>query len=133
MGFLSLPALMRRSPEASPRGAENSVVLISAKVIVPILREKDTIIATGTGFALRGKIYKCEHVVSDSQDITVTLRSGKVLPAKILRTNKDTDLAELGTDEVPPSLVLRDRPPRVLEKVWEIGNPTKLRWVTTSG
>src|SRR5439155_17099340 len=87
----------------------------------------------GTGFALNGKIYTCDHVVHSAKKITVIFSNGKQQPAKLLREDADTDLAELQIPHPPRSLVLRRNPPHFFESVSEIGNPSDLQFVTTTG
>src|SRR5439155_16428637 len=91
------------------------------------------LVAHGSGFALNGKIYTCDHVVTGATKITVVFSNGEKEPATLLREDKETDLAELQIAHPPRSLVLRTQPPRFFEKVWEIGNPSDLRFVTTNG
>ncbi len=87
----------------------------------------------GTGFALSGRIYTCAHVVEGAKTVYVTLRDGRYQWARVLRTDKGSDLAELQVGDMPPDLVLRSYPPVFPERVWEIGNPVGLRFVTTTG
>ncbi len=105
----------------TPSWAERSIVFISADD------------SHGTGFAMNNRIYTCEHVIHGAKQIYVTLRDGRFQWARVLRSDEDCDLAELEIGDMPPCLCLRSYSPRFLERVWEIGNPANLRWITTTG
>lgn len=98
------------------------------------------VIHKGTGFAVNGRIYTCEHVIHGSTEISVTLNCSRrapgaceAQPAKLIRSNEKIDLAELKIEHPPHSLTLRSYPPRWLESVWQIGNPGPLAFVITAG
>jgi S1-C subfamily serine protease len=136
VAFSSFFVLTSSFPVSPPSWAEKSIVVISAEIDQPILTFPflpEPVTHSGTGFALAGHIYTCAHVIRGSKKITVTLRTGKKQEATLLRVDLPADLAELEIADMPPCLFLRAAAPHFFEKVWEIGNPGDLRFVTTTG
>ncbi len=87
----------------------------------------------GTGFAVNGRIYTCEHVVHNATAISVTLRNGKIEKAKVTKSDDKIDLAELEIENMPPCLSLRSYAPRGFESVSQIGNPAGMRFIRVYG
>ena len=93
----------------------------------------------GSGFFLdrEGHIITNHHVVADALDIQVTLSGGLVVPAKVVGSDADSDLAVLQVD-IPPDLSvpleLGDSSTlQVGQRVVAIGNPYGLEHTVTSG
>lgn len=92
-----------------------------------------------SGFFLdrKGHIITNHHVVADALDIQVTLSSRLVVPAEVVGSDVDSDLAVLRVD-VPPELSvpleLGDSSTlQVGQRVIAIGNPYGLEHTVTSG
>ena len=88
--------------------------------------------AAGTGFIFDkdGYIATNNHVVADAGEVTVTMYDGRELPAKVVGTDPDTDLAVLKVDanEPLPYVEFADSDAvRVGDPVIAIGNPFGLR------
>lgn len=93
----------------------------------------------GSGFFLdrEGHIITNHHVIADALDIQVTLSSGLTVPAKVVGSDADSDLAVLQV-EVPSDLSvpleLGDSSNlQVGQRVIAIGNPFGLEHTVTSG
>lgn len=127
------------SISACARSVEQSIVSIDVTLDIPahieLFGETDTRTVTlhGTGFAVNGRIYTCEHVIHEVSGIEVRLKNGKKEIAKLTKSDEKTDLAELKIANMPPSLQIRDQVPQPMEPVTEIGNPFDIGWITTSG
>lgn len=120
--------------QAQPDQAGQSVVLIeSESTEEPLPGLIITVVHSGTGFAVEGSIYTCEHVIHGAKKITVTLRTGNKQPAKLIRFDVLTDLAELEIARPPISLRLRTTAPHWFEAVFQIGNPGPIRFAMTAG
>ena len=93
-------------------------------------------LAQGSGFFISsdGYIVTNNHVVDHASDVTITLASGKTMPAKVIGVDKKTDLALLkaqGSDY--PFVKFASRPPRVGDWVIAVGNPFGLGGTVTAG
>ncbi|MGQ9566615.1 MAG: S1C family serine protease [Anaerolineae bacterium] len=93
----------------------------------------------GSGFFWdrEGHIITNHHVVADALDIQVTLSSGLIVPASVVGSDTDSDLAVLRVD-VPPDLSvpleLGDSSAlQAGQRVIAIGNPYGLEHTVTSG
>jgi serine protease Do len=94
--------------------------------------------AAGTGFILNkdGYIATNNHVVADAGEVTVTMYDGRELPAKVVGTDPDTDLAVLkvDSDKPLPYVEFADSDKvRVGDPVIAIGNPFGLGDSVTAG
>jgi serine protease Do len=94
--------------------------------------------ALGSGFIIdpSGYVVTNNHVVDDATDINVTLTTGKSYPAKLIGTDKKTDLALLKIDSPTalPSVTFGDSDAvRVGDWVMAVGNPFGLGGSVTSG
>lgn len=92
---------------------------------------------TGSGVILRsdGHIITNAHVVQGAQQVEVTLASGDSLPAKVVGTDPDTDVAVVKVDRpgLPAAVVGSARDLEVGELVVAIGSPLGLRQTVTAG
>ncbi|HUO54194.1 MAG TPA: Do family serine endopeptidase [Rhodoblastus sp.] len=93
--------------------------------------------ALGSGFIISsdGYVVTNNHVVDGSTDVTVTLEGGKTVPAKIIGTDKKTDLALLKITEpgTYPYVQFANSMPRVGDWVIAVGNPFGLGGTVTAG
>ena len=94
--------------------------------------------ALGSGFIIdpSGYVVTNNHVVDDATDINVTLTTGKTYPAKLIGTDKKTDLALLKIDSPTalPSVTFGDSDAvKVGDWVMAVGNPFGLGGTVTSG
>jgi serine protease Do len=94
--------------------------------------------AAGTGFILNkdGYIATNNHVVADAGKVTVTLYDGRELPATVVGTDPDTDLAVLKVDAGKPLPYVEfadSDKVRVGDPVIAIGNPFGLGDSVTAG
>jgi len=93
--------------------------------------------ALGSGFFISGDGYIVtnEHLVSDGKRIEVTSDSGKTYQAKVVGTDRQTDLALIritaGSDF--PFVRFAADPPRIGDWVLAIGNPFGLGGTVTAG
>jgi serine protease Do len=91
----------------------------------------------GSGFIISpdGYVVTNNHVVDNAKEVEVALDSGKTLPAKIIGTDKRTDLALLKiTDGAKfPFVDWSATPPRVGDWIIAVGNPFGLGGTVTAG
>ena len=105
---------------------------------VPQMPGAPPAMAAGTGFILNkdGYIATNNHVVADAGKVTVTMYDGRELPAKVVGTDPDTDLAVLkvDSDKPLPYVEFADSDKvRVGDPVIAIGNPFGLGDSVTAG
>ena len=94
--------------------------------------------ALGSGFIVdpAGYVVTNNHVIDDATDINVTLTTGKTYPAKLIGTDKKTDLALLKIESPTPlpTVSFGDSDAiRVGDWVMAVGNPFGLGGTVTSG
>jgi serine protease Do len=94
--------------------------------------------ALGSGFIIdpSGYVVTNNHVVDDASEVSVTLTTGKSYTAKVIGTDKKTDLALLKIDSPTPlpAVAFGDSDAvRVGDWVLAVGNPFGLGGTVTSG
>ena len=92
--------------------------------------------AQGSGFFISsdGYLVTNNHVVENATDVTITMDDGKTLPAKVVGTDKKTDLALLkASGEDFPHVDFARTAPRVGDWVIAVGNPFGLGGTVTAG
>ncbi len=92
--------------------------------------------AQGSGFFISadGYIVTNNHVVDHASDVTITLASGKTMPAKVIGVDKKTDLALLKAQGDGFAYVaFASKAPRVGDWVIAVGNPFGLGGTVTAG
>lgn len=94
-------------------------------------------IALGSGFIISadGYIVTNNHVVENATDVTVKFDDGRVLPARIVGTDKKTDLALLKIIQpgTYPFVQFAKKSPDVGDWVIAVGNPYGLGGTVTAG
>ena len=98
----------------------------------------EDVTALGSGFIIdsSGYVVTNNHVVEDASDIVVTLNDGKDYPAKLIGTDKKTDLALLKIDAGKPLPTVsfgNSDVARVGDWVLAVGNPFGLGGTVTTG
>ena len=92
--------------------------------------------AQGSGFFVSadGFIVTNNHVVDHASEVTITLASGKSMPAKVIGVDKKTDLALLKAQGADfPNVAFASKAPRVGDWVIAVGNPFGLGGTVTAG
>lgn len=93
--------------------------------------------AQGSGFFISpdGYIVTNNHVVENASDVQVVMDDGKILPAKVVGTDKKTDLAllKVNTGSNYPYVDFAAKAPRVGDWVLAVGNPFGLGGTVTAG
>jgi serine protease Do len=93
--------------------------------------------AQGSGFIISadGYVVTNNHVVENASDVSVTIEGGKTVAAKVLGTDKKTDLALLKISEAGtyPYVQFSGETPRVGDWVIAVGNPFGLGGTVTAG
>ncbi|PPQ39003.1 serine protease Do [Rhodoblastus acidophilus] len=93
--------------------------------------------AQGSGFIISsdGYVVTNNHVVENATDVSVTLDGGKTVSAKVIGTDKKTDLALLKINEAGtyPYVQFSGETPRVGDWVIAVGNPFGLGGTVTAG
>jgi serine protease Do/2-alkenal reductase len=107
----------------------------SADSVIPPPKAEE---ALGSGFVIdpAGYIVTNDHVIDGATAVTVTFQDGTILPANVVGTDKDGDLAVLKVDagHKLPSLSFGDSTKlRVGDWVMAIGNPYGLAGSTSAG
>jgi serine protease Do len=97
---------------------------------------KEVITGQGSGFFISADGYAVtnNHVVQNTEDVTVTTDDGKTYTAKVIGTDSRTDLALIKIDGNSfPYVKLADAAPRVGDWVLAVGNPFGLGGTVTAG
>jgi serine protease Do len=93
--------------------------------------------ALGSGFIISadGYVVTNNHVVEHASDVTLTLDDGHTVPAKVVGTDKKTDLALLKITEGGnfPHVDFASKEPRIGDWVIAVGNPFGLGGTVTAG
>ncbi|WP_158806878.1 Do family serine endopeptidase [Beijerinckia sp. L45] len=93
--------------------------------------------AQGSGFFISpdGYLVTNNHVVEHATDVQLVTDDGKTLPAKVIGTDKKTDLALLKVTEKGtfPFVKFAEKAPRVGDWVIAVGNPFGLGGTVTAG
>ncbi len=93
--------------------------------------------AQGSGFIISsdGYVVTNNHVVENATDVSLTLDNGKTVPAKVVGTDKRTDLAllKIEDDGSYPHVDFAAAAPRVGDWVIAVGNPFGLGGTVTAG
>lgn len=92
--------------------------------------------AEGSGFFISADGYAVtnNHVVENAKTVQVTTDDGKTLPAKVVGTDPNTDLAVIKVDGANfPFVKFADREPRIGDWVVAVGNPFGLGGTVTAG
>jgi serine protease Do len=96
-----------------------------------------TTLAQGSGFFISsdGYIVTNDHVVDKATDVEVVMDDGKIIPAKVVGTDKKTDLAllKVSTGSNYPYVSFSEKTPRVGDWVLAVGNPFGLGGTVTAG
>ena len=91
----------------------------------------------GSGFIVRGDgvILTNAHVVNDAEEVVVKLTDRREFTARVLGTDKPTDIAVLKIDaqDLPAVPTVAPQPPRVGEWVLAIGSPFGFESTVTAG
>lgn len=135
---LAAPAVV--SVIASPDQAEQMALKRSApnlNTAEPSEEEEDFFADMGSGVIVstEGYVLTNNHVLSDASDIDVQLSDGRRVPARVIGTDPDTDLAVLKIDiGAAPAIALGDSGSlQVGDPVLAIGNPFGVGQTVTSG
>jgi serine protease Do len=93
--------------------------------------------AQGSGFIISpdGYVVTNNHVVENATEVTLTTDDGKTLPAKVVGTDKKTDLAllKITTPGTYQHVEFAAKSPRVGDWVIAVGNPFGLGGTVTAG
>ena len=91
----------------------------------------------GSGFILSddGYVMTNNHVIENSTEITVTLNDGNVMPAKLIGTDKRSDLAllKISGDDLPTVKIGDSKQLKIGEWVLAIGSPFGFDHTVTAG
>ncbi len=95
------------------------------------------VVGEGSGFFISADGYAVtnNHVVDHATQVKVTTEDGKTYPAKVVGTDKKTDLALIKVDGRNdfPFIAFADKAPRIGDWVLAVGNPFGLSETVTAG
>jgi len=95
------------------------------------------VVGEGSGFFISADGYAVtnNHVVDHATQVKVTTEDGKAYPAKVVGTDKKTDLALIKVDGHKdfPFIAFADKEPRIGDWVLAVGNPFGLSETVTAG
>ena len=95
------------------------------------------VVGEGSGFFISADGYAVtnNHVVDHATQVKVTTEDGKTYPAKVVGTDKKTDLALIKVDGHHdfPFIAFADKEPRIGDWVLAVGNPFGLSETVTAG
>ena len=103
---------------------------------LPEPREKvKTALGSGVIVSREGHIITNHHVIADMDKIEVQLTDGRVLPAKLIGTDEQTDIAivKIDADKIEPLPLGDSDDVRVGQMVFAVGNPFGLQETVTQG
>ncbi len=128
----------RRTPVVEAvQQALPSVVNIEADIESPGALTKDTSRGSGFVYDTEGHIVTNQHVIDQADKVTVRFSDGTVLPAKIVGSVKDSDLAVVEYDktkvDVKPLKLADSSTVTVGTRTIVIGNPFSLQGTMTQG
>ncbi len=97
--------------------------------------QTQTVEGGGSGIIIKadGYIVTNEHVVTDAEDVVVILKNGKEYPAKVVGTDKSTDIAilKIEAEGLVAAQLGQSSALRVGEMAVAIGNPIGLKFANT--
>jgi len=98
-------------------------------------KKRQNSLGSGVIIDAKGFILTNHHVIDGADEISVVLSSGRVLKAKVIGSDPDTDLAILhtGFDDLPPISIGKISNIRVGDVVLAIGNPFGVGQTVTMG
>src|SRR5229473_3949351 len=137
----NLAEIERTSIEIFERASPSVVQVVGrADGIAALPSEDENVPAqSGTGFVwdAAGDIVTNDHVVEGTSSLAVRLASGQVLPAKLVGTAQNYDLAVIRVDNTrslpPPIAIGTSDDLKVGQSVFAIGNPFGLDQSLTTG
>ncbi|KRQ86689.1 putative serine protease HtrA [Caloramator mitchellensis] len=128
-----LPNLKTQSTSTLPKNAVNQVAELVGPAIVGVSNNVDTVFwgkqtqGSGSGiiFDKNGYIVTNYHVIDGATEVTVTLSGGKKLPARVIGTDYETDLAilKVNATNLPVAKFGDSSSVRVGDIAIAIGNP----------
>ncbi|MDO6354169.1 trypsin-like peptidase domain-containing protein [Caloramator sp. CAR-1] len=130
---ITLPNLTQQTTSALPKNSINKVAELVGPAIVGVNNNVDTLFwgkqkqGSGSGiiFDKNGYIVTNYHVIEGATDVTVTLSGGRKLPARIIGSDYETDIAVLKVNatNLPVAKFGDSSSVRVGDIAIAIGNP----------
>jgi serine protease DegS/serine protease DegQ len=100
----------------------------------PGLKRREQSLGSGVIFTSDGYVLTNNHVIAGANDIQVMLHDGRIARARMIGTDRDTDLAVLKIDiDTLPTIKVDPNPPKVGDVVLAIGNPFGIGQTVTMG
>jgi S1-C subfamily serine protease len=128
----AVSASVSSAPTTGTRSIPDVVAAVDPSVVTVVVEDRG--LGSGVVYKSGGIIVTNEHVVGDAQQVEVELADGTRTPAKVLATDRQTDLAVLQADrkDLPP-LKFQTTVPRIGETVLAIGSPLGFQNSVTEG
>ncbi|MEP6670796.1 MAG: trypsin-like peptidase domain-containing protein [Chthoniobacter sp.] len=97
--------------------------------------QEQTALGSGVIVSLEGHILTNHHVIANMEKIEVQLTDGRVLPAQLIGSDEQTDIAvlKITADKIEPLLLGNSDNVRVGQMVFAVGNPFGLQETVTQG
>ncbi|HZP66695.1 MAG TPA: trypsin-like peptidase domain-containing protein [Rudaea sp.] len=103
--------------------------------IGPPMRQRQQSLGSGVIFGAEGYVVTNNHVIQGAEEIQCVLYDGRIVQARVIGADPETDLAVLKIDEANlPGIALADKTPlNVGDVVLAIGNPFGIGQTVTMG
>ena len=125
----------RRAPTQGPGAVDSLEFLIHNHRLPGPQDQVKTSLGSGVIVSREGHIITNHHVIANMDKIEVQLTDGRILPAQLIGTDEQTDIAivKISADKIEPLALGDSDDVRVGQMVFAVGNPFGLQETVTQG